>query len=296
MIAHAFHMLPAQSCFLAFQGQAAAITAGPAWAGWIVWLPLISLALCGVCAMLRVRSKLPAWITVGCLGAAFVVTLLEYLNYQAAESVHLFDWINLSWDAPGGKSGSFIANFALYIDKLTLLWMLFVTGLGTLITLYASEYMESDIGPGRGKGYTRFFAGISVFLFAMTCLVMADNLIMLYLGWEGVGFASYWLIGYYYTRPSAVAAAKKAFIMNRIGDLGLALGIYLTYHYFGTVQYEALFKALPGASPEAAVGGRGWQIKAIPFLFMLGAFGKQRSCRSTCGCQMRWKAPHRCRP
>src|SRR6185436_14860122 len=117
----------------------------------------------------------------------------------------LFDWIKLHWDSSNHKSGGLIANFSLYVDKLTLLWMLFVTGLGTLIALYASEYMESDVG----KGYSRFFAGISVFLVAMTALVMADNLIMLYLGWEGVGFASYWLIGYYYTRPSAVAAAKK---------------------------------------------------------------------------------------
>jgi NADH-quinone oxidoreductase subunit L len=95
---------------------------------------------------------------------------------------------------------------------------------------------------------------------------------MLYLGWEGVGFASYWLIGYYYTKPSAVAAAKKAFIMNRIGDLGLALGIWLIYHYFGTVQYAELFPKVVEANGDATAGG--WVIKAIPFLLMLGAFGK----------------------
>ena len=94
--------------------------------------------------------------------------------------------------------------------------------------------MEHDIG----KGYARFFAGVSVFLFAMSCLVMGDNLLMLYLGWEGVGFASYWLIGYFYQRPAAVAAAKKAFIVNRIGDLGLALAIYLIWSTFGTIQYD----------------------------------------------------------
>jgi NADH-quinone oxidoreductase subunit L len=238
------------------------------WAGLIIWLPLLALALCGVCAAFRVRTKLPGWITVACLGASFIATCMVYLKYTTPSAVHLFDWFNLEWRSSNGEAASFVANFSLYIDNLTLLWMLFVTGLGTLIALYATEYMEPDVG----RGYSRFFAGISVFLFAMSSLVMADNLVMLYLGWEGVGFASYWLIGYYYTRPTAVAAAKKAFIMNRIGDLGLALAIWLIYHAFGTVQYGELFEKLHGASGELAAGG--WKIKAIPFLLMLGAFGK----------------------
>jgi NADH-quinone oxidoreductase subunit L len=145
---------------------------------------------------------------------------------------------------------------------------MFVTGLGTLITIYASEYMEPDLG----KGYSRFFAGISVFLFAMAALVLSDNLLMLYLGWEGVGFASYWLIGYYFERPAAVAAAKKAFIVNRIGDLGLALAIYLIWTTFGTVQYDELSTifAADSMNPEF----EGWTTSAIPFLLMLAAFGK----------------------
>ncbi|MHC4275259.1 MAG: proton-conducting transporter transmembrane domain-containing protein, partial [Planctomycetota bacterium] len=168
------------------------------WASLILWLPLISLALCGVCAALRVRNKLPGWTSVGLLGTSFVLTLVLFLQYEHPVVIHALDWFGLHW-----ADASFVANFSLYVDSLTLLWGLFVTGLGTLITLYATEYMEDDVG----KGYTRFFAGMSVFLFAMIALVMADNLIMLYLGWEGVGFASYWLIGYYYRKPSAVAAA-----------------------------------------------------------------------------------------
>jgi NADH-quinone oxidoreductase subunit L len=128
--------------------------------------------------------------------------------------------------------------------------------------------MEQDVG----KGYTRFFAGVSVFLFAMSCLVMGDNLLVLYLGWEGVGFASYWLIGYFYQRPSAVAAAKKAFIVNRIGDVGLALAIYLIWSTFGTVQYDELSTAL--ASHDYAGSYGGWTVHAIPYLLMLAAFGK----------------------
>ena len=250
-----------------------AVIQGPSWAGWILWLPLISLALCGVCAALKVRSKLPGWITVISLGAAFVVTVLLYLHHRGSEApmvIELFRWFDLRWMNSNGVSSSFVANFSLFVDSLTLLWMLFVTGLGTLIALYATEYMEADVG----KGYTRFFAGVSVFLFAMSALVMAENLVMLYLGWEGVGFASYWLIGYFYRKPSAVAAAKKAFIMNRIGDLGLALGIWLIYQNFGTVQYAPLFELLSSTPQAGAFANGGWSVQAIPFLLMLGAFGK----------------------
>ncbi len=265
-------ILPHASWLLGFADGAAAPVAGPPWAGWILWLPLISLVLCGLCAAFKVRSKLPAWITVICLAGSFVVTLMLYMGYEEGhwQNIQLFQWLNLHWENAEGGEGSFVANFALHVDSLTLLWMLFVTGLGTLIALYASEYMEHDVG----KGYARFFAGVSVFLFAMSSLVMADNLVMLYLGWEGVGFASYWLIGYFYTKPSAVAAAKKAFIVNRIGDLGLALAIYLIYHNFGTVEYTALFDMLRAGPSHYPHETGGWSIQAIPFLLMLGAFGK----------------------
>ncbi|MCI0362832.1 MAG: NADH-quinone oxidoreductase subunit L [Phycisphaerales bacterium] len=261
------------SGWLAAVDAARSVIAGPSWAGWILWLPLISLVLCGVCAALKIHTKLPAWITVGSLAISFVVTVALYMSYRQPMEIPLLDWFNLNWRSNDGQAGSFVAGFAFYVDKLTLLWMLFVTGLGTLIALYASEYMEPDVK----RGYARFFAGISVFLFAMSCLVLADNLVMLYLGWEGVGFASYWLIGYYYTRPSAVAAAKKAFIVNRIGDLGLALGIWLIYYNFGTVEYAnaqgtGLFQILASGSYKHEAGG--WSIQAIPFLLMLGAFGK----------------------
>ncbi|MAI67873.1 MAG: NADH-quinone oxidoreductase subunit L [Phycisphaerae bacterium] len=233
------------------------------WAGFILWMPLISLVLCGLCAAFKVKTKAPAVITIICLATSFVLTLFLWNSYTQPETIHLFDWLQIHWE-----EGSFVANFALYVDSLTLLWMLFVTGLGTLIAVYASEYMEHDVG----KGYTRFFAGVSVFLFAMTCLVMGDNLLVLYLGWEGVGFASYWLIGYFYQKPSAVAAAKKAFIVNRIGDVGLALAIYLIWTTFGTVQYDEITTVLQSHSYDTTFGG--WTVHAIPYLLMLAAFGK----------------------
>src|SRR5687768_15734254 len=106
-----------------------------------------------------------------------------------------------------------------------------VCGIGFFITVFAAGYMKGE------EGYFRFFAYLGLFIFAMTCLVMGNNLIMLYLGWEGVGLCSYLLIGYYYDKPAAREAAKKAFLVNRIGDFGFGLGIMLTFYVFGTVSY-----------------------------------------------------------
>lgn len=248
---------------------------GPAWVLLIPFLALLGSALCGLYAATGVKSKLPAWTTVGLLALSFLTTLAMALGFDGPYTVKAFDWINVSWGGDGASAASFIANFSFYVDTLTIYWMLFVTGLATLIALYASEYMSHDIG----TGYNRFFAAFGLFVFSMACLVMGDNLIMLYLGWEGVGLCSYLLIGYFYKKPSAVAAAKKAFIVNRIGDLGLALGIYLTFVHFGTVEYAALFSdAKLLAYVEAAKVGDFAAIPAIaqtiPLLLMVGAFGK----------------------
>ncbi|MEY2714958.1 MAG: NADH-quinone oxidoreductase subunit, partial [Planctomycetota bacterium] len=242
-----------------------------AWAGLILLLPALSAVLCGVCAAMGIKNNLPGAITAVSLLAAFATTLSLFLKMpqDAPRVVHLFDWVAFTWAGQSATWTSFLAPFSLYIDSLTLLWMLFVTGLGSLIAIYATEYMEADTG----KGYARFFGSVSIFLFAMGSLVMGGNLILLYLGWEGVGLASYLLIGYYYTRPSAVAAAKKAFIMNRIGDLGLALGVFLIWTNYGTVEYDALWKAL-AASGDTAAGASDWSKALIPYCLMLGAFGK----------------------
>jgi len=262
-----------------------AIAAGHWTTSLIVLLPLLSFVLCALCAAGRVKSKLPAWITVVCLGGAFAFAVHSYLGLDGhigggegaavhggvAQITHLFDWINFAWGSGPGEH--FIASFAFYVDTLTCLWMLFVTGLATLIALYASEYMSHDVG----AGYCRFFAAFSLFVFSMACLVMGDNLLLLYLGWEGVGLCSYLLIGYFYKKPSAVAAAKKAFIVNRIGDLFLALGIMLCWVHFGSIEYKEIFaKAAPYI--ELLKQGNIDSIPAIaqliPILLMLGAFGK----------------------
>lgn len=241
-------------------------------------LTLLATVLCGLCAAFRVKSKLPAWITVACLAASFVAIVKTYLDTGTnAHVAHLFDWFDIQATVGGGTGKTpplhLVAAFSFYIDSLTLTWMLFVTGLATLIGLYASEYMSHDVG----AGYCRFFAAFNLFVFSMSCLVMGDNLLLLYLGWEGVGLCSYLLIGYFYKKPSAVAAAKKAFIVNRIGDLFLALGVFLTFVHFGSVQYTEIFHKAD-VYIEMLRAGHFDQIpfivQLIPMLLMVGAFGK----------------------
>lgn len=239
----------------------------------IALLPLLGAALCALTAPLGHRGKLPAWITVGGLAAAFGLTVLMYGDVSglpAGEALVAsgYEWIGFQSGA--GAEERFAASFGFYLDSLTALWMLFVTGLGCLIALYASEYMEHDVG----LGYARFFVAFNLFVFSMACLVMADNLLLLFLGWEGVGLCSYLLIGYFYKKPEAVAAAKKAFVVNRVGDFGLLLGILTIFGVFGTVEYAGLFPKLAAgvdARGEALSGWVGW---VVPLLLVCGAFGK----------------------
>ncbi|MBL4591900.1 MAG: NADH-quinone oxidoreductase subunit L [Phycisphaerales bacterium] len=275
MISTLLGSMPALAAAPGSSGKAAGqavveVGTGPAWVLLIPFLPLLGFVLCAIYAAIGNKSKLPAWTTVGLLAVSFVATVSMFVSFDGPYTVHAFDWIQVHF---GEKS--LIADFSFYVDKLTILWMLFVTGLATLIALYASEYMSHDIG----TGYCRFFSAFGLFVFSMACLVMGDNLLMLYLGWEGVGLCSYLLIGYFYKKPSAVAAAKKAFIVNRIGDLGLALGIYLIFVHFGTLEYTELFnnEKLLGYVADASRGDFSaipGQAQWIALLLMVGAFGK----------------------
>jgi len=226
--------------------------------GFVPWLPAVAAALCGACCVYKPMRKWAGYVCVGGIGLSLLLTLATLNQFgDHGSTVRLFEWIAV---------GGFEAHWSYWIDGLTTVMLLVVTGIGSLIAVYATGYMKGD------PGYARFFAGVSLFIFAMTTLVMADNLVLLYLGWEGVGLCSYLLIGYYYKTPVAVAAAKKAFIVNRIGDLGFALGIFLTYQTFGSVEYSVI---IPKAEALLAAGGtQTLAVQAIPFLLMLGAFGK----------------------
>lgn len=238
-------------------------------AKFIPWLPLIAAILSVLCCMKRSLRDYASWIVFASVAAGFGLSLVaaktitpDFVTEHGGKVVHFFDWIH---------AGDFKVNFSYYFDTLTIIMLFVVTGIGALVTWYAAGYMKGD------RGYARFFFGVGLFIFSMTTLVMGDNLLLLFLGWEGVGLCSYLLIGYYYEKPSAVAAGKKAFIVNRIGDLGFALGIFLTFREFGTIQYvsiepgvKGLFEQLHHLTPETATAS----VKAIPFLLMLGAFGK----------------------
>ncbi|MEL6328269.1 MAG: NADH-quinone oxidoreductase subunit L [Planctomycetota bacterium] len=259
---------------------AADATSGAAMPWWVIaipFLPLANAALVGLFAAVGDKTRLPAWTTVISLAASFGLTLLFFLNHYegSATTVKAFDWISIDWAASVEDGGSgvtaLVANFAFYFDGLSLLWMLFVTGLGTLIALYASEYMDHDVG----GGYCRFFAAFSIFVFSMSCLVMGDNLLLLFLGWEGVGLCSYLLIGYYYKKKAAVDAGRKAFVVNRIGDLGLLMAMFLTFTTFGTLEYAPLMEMVnANTTASGAVLSESWQVWAIPVLIVAGAFGK----------------------
>jgi NADH-quinone oxidoreductase subunit L len=193
-------------------------------------------------------------------------TAAGHSAYKLSASVDFWEWI---------RAGNFRATFGFFFDPLTAVMLCVVCGIGFWITVFAAGYMKGE------KGYFRFFAYLGLFIFAMTILVMGNNFLMLYLGWEGVGLCSYLLIGYYYDKPAAREAAKKAFLVNRVGDFGFGLGIMLIYVIFGSVSYfgdsfspgvltmassQAFIDSLPAWKQHAV----GW----IPFLLMIGAFGK----------------------
>jgi NADH-quinone oxidoreductase subunit L len=234
-------------------------------------LPLIGAVISGFfgAKWLKGQSHWPIWLGVG----ASAVISLSFLwqmtsatpdaNGLLSVSRHVYWWI---------EAGSFRADVGYFFDPLTAVMLSVVCGIGFFITVYAAGYMKGE------AGYFRFFAYLGLFIFAMTNLVMGSNFIMLYLGWEGVGLCSYLLIGYYYEKPTAVEAAKKAFLVNRIGDFGFGLGIMLIFWAFGSVHYysdpaNGITGVLEMARhPQTA--NQIWAMKYIPFLLMLGAFGK----------------------
>ena len=232
----------------------------------IPWTPALAALACGVIGLDRRLHRLAAPVCAASIGFGFVLTVILWLQLpEGGSGFHhttFFEWIHVG--------DTLQIDFAYLLDPLSLVMLTVVTGIGCLIACYAAGYMEGD------PGYWRFFAYVSLFIFAMTTLVMADNLVLLFLGWEGVGLCSYLLIGYYYGKPAAVAAAKKAFIVNRIGDFGFLLGIFLVYQRYGDVSLSnVLIEARHNVELYLANGyipttADLW----IPFLLMIGAFGK----------------------
>lgn len=161
------------------------------------------------------------------------------------------------------RAGAFHADFAFSLDQVTMVMLLVVTGVGFLIHIYSTGYMAGE------EGYWRFFAYMNLFMFFMLTLVLSENFLLMFVGWEGVGLASYLLIGYYYTRDSAANAGIKAFVVNRIGDFGFLLAMFLIILHFGTLSFSGVFAQL-AAHPEL----HGGFLTAIALLLLLGATGK----------------------
>lgn len=186
------------------------------------------------------------------IGLALLAEMLCRSGEDRAIHSHLFSWVPV---------GALQVDFGILIDQLSICFVLLISGVGALIHIYSIGYMKHD--PDR----RRFFAYLNLFVAAMLLLVVADNYLGLYVGWEGVGLASYLLIGFWYARPVAAAAGKKAFVSNRVGDIGLSLAMFVMFAGFGTLSFDGLF----GAVEEA--GSSGWTT-AIGLLLLLGACAK----------------------
>src|SRR3712207_96180 len=221
------------------------------------WL-LIALPLAGAAVLLLGGRRTDRWghlLGTGTVVAAFVIGLFCTVQLaglaERAVSLDLFTFID---------TGSLEVEAGLLFGPLSAVFVLLITGVGALIRVYSIGYMAHD--PGR----RRFFAYLNLFVAAMLLLVLGNSYVALYVGWEGVGLASYLLIAFWYTRPAAATAAKKAFIMNRVGDVGLALAIFLMFSQLGTTSYAGVFGGV-----GALAGGT---ITAMGLLLLLGACGK----------------------
>ena len=166
--------------------------------------------------------------------------------------------------------GSLKVDWAFRVDALTCVMLVVVTTVSSLVHLYSVGYMSDD--PSR----PRFFAYLSLFTFAMLMLVTADNLVQMFFGWEGVGLASYLLIGFWYEKPTANAAAIKAFVVNRVGDFGFLLGIFTVFFITRSVSFDTIFAAAPGLGTKTAhLFGQDWPVMEVAcFLLFMGAMGK----------------------
>jgi len=201
----------------------------------------------------RAVGRRAHWIAVPALAGSFLASCVVFARVSSGPSftTTLFTWI---------VAGDFETSVTALVDPLTAVMLLVVTGVGTLIHVYSVGYMHDD------PGYARYFAYLNLFVFSMTMLVLAGNFLLLYVFWEAVGLCSYLLIGFWYTRDSAVAAGKKAFIVNRVGDFGFGLGIMWIWTALGTLDYGAVFKGAETLAPATATG--------IALLLFMGACGK----------------------
>ncbi len=220
-------------------------------------LPLIGATINGVFGKRFSRQTVTgiAWTFSGAAFAMALWVVSQFSSLVLPYTEQLSPWI---------QAGAFHAEFGFYLDQLTLIMLLIVTGVGLLIHIYSVGYMWEE------GGFYRFFSYLNLFLFFMLTLILASNYLVMFIGWEGVGLASYLLIGFWFTKDSAASAGKKAFIVNRIGDFGFLLALFLIIQHFGTLDFTQVTSAVMPYGIEA-----GWGfLTAIAILLMVGACGK----------------------
>ncbi len=226
----------------------------------ILLVPLIGSAINGLAGK-RLRKETVGYLACGAIGLSFLVSILVFCGLLLLPpegrlfEKHLFRWI---------ESGSFISTAALQVDPLSSLMILVVTSVGFLIHIYSIGYMHHD------KGYHRYFCYLNLFAFSMLLLVLSNNFLLMFIGWEAVGLCSYLLIGFWFEKESASNAAKKAFVVNRVGDFGFALGVMLIFLTFHSVDFTEVFSAASHGNFE--VGS--FTVTIITLLLFMGATGK----------------------
>ncbi len=216
-------------------------------------LPLIGFLLNGFSWKIMPK-KTAGWIGTMAIFISFVLSVINFV--QLEPEGFTYTWFSFI------AAGDLNIPFSFQIDELSSLFLLIITGIGTLIHIYSMGYMKED------KGYVKYFAYLSLFVFSMLLLVMGGNYAIMFIGWEGVGLASYLLIGFWFKNKEFTNAGKKAFIMNRIGDLGFLVGMLLVLYHFGTIEYKELFAIMPSQGVDTSI------MNGIAISFFIGAMGK----------------------
>ncbi|MBV0892251.1 NADH-quinone oxidoreductase subunit L [Paracoccus sp. Z118] len=234
----------------------------------IVFGPLVAALIAGF-GWRVISEKGAQWLTTGILFVACLLSWIVFLGFDGTPRlVPVMDWI---------VTEGFAAEWSLRIDRLTAIMLIVVTSVSALVHLYSFGYMAHDDNWTEDEPYrARFFAYLSFFTFTMLMLVTADNLLQMFFGWEGVGLASYLLIGFYYKKPSANAAAMKAFIVNRVGDFSFLLGIFALFWLTGSIRFDDIFAQAPQIA-QTQVPFLWWQFNAAELagvLLFIGAMGK----------------------
>ena len=234
----------------------------------ILFAPLIGALLCGF-GWKIIGETAACWLATSLLFLSALLSWVVFLSFDGTtEQIQILRFI---------ESGSLSTDWAIRLDRLTAIMLIVITTVSSLVHLYSFGYMDHDPQWKEGESYKpRFFAYLSFFTFAMLMLVTADNLVQMFFGWEGVGVASYLLIGFYYRKPSANAAAIKAFVVNRVGDFGFALGIFALFFLTDSINFDDVFAAAPDLAQTQLtfVWGEWNAANLVAVLLFIGAMGK----------------------